>query len=87
MTILIVLAAVVLAPAALLALNGPGEIELVTEPKNLGLLGAEIVTRQRIAAPAVEDISGSLRNAEFGTIYVKNHAAHIPAGMRVGADA
>jgi len=87
MTILIVLAAVVLAPAALLALTGPGEIELMTKPKNLGLLEAEIVARPRIGTPAVEDISGSLRNAEFGALSVKNHAAHIPAGMRVGANA
>lgn len=85
--LLIIIAAVVLAPAALLVLSGPGELELMTTPKNLGVLGAEIVKRPHLAAPAVEDIAGTLCVTDFADISLTNHAAHIPAGMRVGADA
>lgn len=86
MTLLILLA-VLLTPAALLALSGPGEMELSTKPKNLGVFGAELSTRNRMVIATVEDISSVAANSSFVEKSVTNHAACIPAGMRVGVDA
>jgi len=87
MTVLLILAAVTLAPAALLLVNGPGEIELMTTPKNLGVIGAEILARPRFLTPVVEDSASVLAHANDTDRSAHNHAAHIPAGMRAGANA
>jgi hypothetical protein len=84
---LLILAAVLLTPAALLALSGPGEIELSTKPKNLGVFGAELSTRAHMVVATVEDISSAAENSSFAASSVTNHTARIPAGMRVGVDA
>lgn len=85
--ILLIVLAVLLAPAALLAFSGPGEIEFLTKPQNLGVFGAELSTRNRMVIATVEDISSMAVNSSFVEKSVTNHAACIPAGMRVGVDA
>jgi hypothetical protein len=87
MLTLIILAAVVLSPAALLAISGPGELELMTKPKNLGVFGAEITNRPRLVAVPVADVSVNELEEAIADISVTAHAAHIPAGLRVAADA
>lgn len=85
MLTLILLAAVVLSPAAVLAFVGPGEIELMTKPKNLGVFGAEIVNRPRLVAIPAIDVADD-RDETLAEVSLKAHASHIPAGLRIGAD-
>ena len=87
MLTLILLAAVVLSPAAVLAIAGPGETPLMTKPKNLGVFGAEIVNRPRLVAiPAIE-LATDDRDETLAEVSLKAHAPRIPAGLRIGADA
>lgn len=81
MTILLVLAAIVFAPAALLVVKGPGEIELMTTPKNLGVVGANISTISRARIPAVESIASTPVNAVDCAL--RNHAMSLPANLLV----
>jgi hypothetical protein len=79
MITLFVLAAVLLAPSAILLVKGPGEIDLVTRPKNLGVFGAEIVRRPLAkSTPAVAVISDD-------EIVAGIHESNVPAGMRAQA--
>jgi hypothetical protein len=81
MITLFVLAAVLLAPSVILLVKGPGEIDLVTRPKNLGVLGAEIVRRplaKSTPAVAVAVISDD-------EIVAGIHESNVPAGMRAQA--
>jgi hypothetical protein len=87
MLTLILLAAAVLSPAAVLAIAGPGETPLMTKPKNLGVFGAEIVNRPRLVAVPVIDLATDDRDEILADVSLKAHASHIPAGLRVGADA
>lgn len=86
MLTLILLAFVVLSPAAVLAISGPGEIDLMTTPKNLGVFGAEIVNRPRLGAVSAIDVVDD-RDESIAAVSLEVHAAHIPAGLRIGADA
>jgi hypothetical protein len=83
----LILLAAVLSPAAVLAIAGPGEIELMTKPKNLGVFGAEIVNRPRLVALPAIDVATDDRDETLAEVSIKAHASHIPAGLRIGADA
>lgn len=71
MITLLVLAAIVLTPMALLLLTGPGDLELMTQPKHLGVFEAEI----RSNRPYVKSV-------DTDGILTGIHASSIPAGMR-----
>lgn len=81
MIILLVLAAIILAPAALLVVKGPGEIELVTTPMNLGVVGENISTISRARIPAVESSASTPVNAVDWAL--SNHAMSLPANLLV----
>lgn len=84
MTVLLLLAAVIITPAALLVLAGPGELELMTTPKNLGVLDAEIAVRPRPVVSVTDVVCSDVNSADVARM---RHAACIPAGLRVGVDA
>lgn len=69
MLTLAIIAAVLLAPTALLVISGPGEIPLMTTPKNLGLFDVEIVASKRT-------------DSTHDDLVAAAHAATVPAGMR-----
>lgn len=79
MLTLVILAAVLLSPMAYLVLAGPGETPLMTTPKNLGLLEAEIVRPTLKAPVAVAKLDT--------TDAVTELAQRVPAGMAPLRDA
>lgn len=79
MITLFLLAALTLTPAAVLVLKGPGELELMTTPKNLGVVGAEIST---LRVPGVAPITGAA-TCDPADEALSAHADSIPAGMRI----
>lgn len=77
MITILLLASAVLAPAAILVLKGPGELELMTTPKNLGLPGAELpVRRTAVRLGRVETIVGT------DAVVEGSHTSAVPTGMR-----
>jgi len=88
MTALLILAAVALAPMAVLLVAGPGELDLMTTPKNLGLPGAEIPTRAKARHLGIVETVSGVGCAGATASATGSHAAAVPAGMRpVGANA
>jgi len=79
MITLFLLAALVLTPAAVLVLKGPGELELMTTPKNLGVVGAEL---SPLRVPVVASIADAA-TCDPSDEALSAHADSVPAGMRI----
>lgn len=85
MITLSILAALIFAPAVILAVKGPGELELMTTPKNFGVIGAEIAPRRLPFVPAF-DITAAFERTDTD-VAIETHADSVPFGMQVSADA
>lgn len=85
MIILSILAALSIAPSVILAVKGPGELELMTTPKNFGVIGAEIAPRRLPFVPVFDTTTAPALS--HTNVAIETHADSIPLGMRVGADA
>lgn len=85
MITLSILLAVVLAPAVILAVKGPGELELMTTPKNFGVIGAELESRPLLLVPTFD--TDRLNDQTDVNDAIETHAEILPVGMRVGANA